>query len=466
MQRAEAKQRYLRFLQRIRCNSSSSSIHQHHDNLVFSTRVAVSMTIAALFTVITPNGVSYPQPQWIGASAGIVAWQNTSDTASAIKRAMERTLGTGIGAVLGVAVGFLSLSTHSESVQANVLGYGMAVVCFLLPFLSTRLGLRDSYAARMSLVTYSIVSLSFYRTPDCYGEPWSVGVWRAVNIVLGCFVGVSSLVLWPRSTKSMIQARVTNQLQVAGESVASVLDSAHSAFVNRQKPLHWDCFHRDRVNPKSDAAYDAYLKGAHGWKSCSELFALLKYDPFGYRSPSQERMKFQESMSILSERVFRLHTTLVVVDSIVRGGIGLQADKSMVSASPESLEALKRIGDRAKIMLSTDGGSLQEREKAFEALINEDLMEVGRWIERQERIQAKNQDAGSADGPSSLSQVQRLLLSRYEDDVDNVHVSSPLQLLQGHQQISLLLLLVEQLILRVARLYCLSQDLLTVNKVA
>jgi hypothetical protein len=396
-----------------------------------------------------------------------VAWQNTLDTASAIKRAVERTTGTLVGALLGLCVGFMSLWASAEPSQASVLGIAMAVICFVFPYASTCCGWRDSYAARMTLVTYSIVSLSFFRTPDCLGSAWSIGMWRAINIVVGCFVGVASLVLWPRSTSESIRSRVRDQVQVAGESVECVLNTAYDAFMNRQKPPHWDSYLRGDSGPlgERDPAYlTAYVRGAHGWKDCSELFALLKYDPSLFRSPNEERKKLQESTSIISERVFRLHTTLVVLDSVVRGGVSVLVDdgiRSIASDPSTSFDVLKRIGERTRTMLNAKGGaSAQEREEAFEALINEDLVQVGRWMERQERHLMQRKVSTFADvelpeTPTSQSQIQRLLLSKNDNTA-----KSPMEFLQGHQQVSLFFLLVEQLILRVARLYCLSQDLL------
>jgi hypothetical protein len=113
------------------------------------------------------------------------------------------------------------------------------------------------------------------------------------------------------------------------------------------------------------------------------------------------------------------------------------------------------------MLYAKEGGSQQEREEAFEALINEDLVEVGRWMERQElhlmqrKASTTDWDVERSEVSTSLSPIQRLLLSKYDNSAQ-----SPLELLQGHQQISLFFLLVEQVILRVARLYCLSQDLL------
>jgi len=62
-----------------------------HECFVLSARVATSMTLASLFTLAFPSDRIYPNAQWIVTSAGVVSWQSYSDTASAVKKAVERS---------------------------------------------------------------------------------------------------------------------------------------------------------------------------------------------------------------------------------------------------------------------------------------------------------------------------------------------------------------------------------------
>ena len=476
------------------------------ESFIYSLRIAVAMFVASLFTLVNPGNFVFPQTPWILASTAVVGWQNTLDTATGVKRAIERTVGTAIGAALGLAVGFISLPLqHNKPGQASLLGFTTVAFCFGMPYLTANVGLRGSYAARLCLVSYTIISLSFYTSNEpCHPAGWYMGVWRAIDILLGCFIGAASLIIHPRSMKGMIVKRVKTQVQTVGESTFQVLETACHSFtdVNRQTMAHWDDMltaaggSNNNHNKSSsggevtkfetDPTYIAYIKGAHGWKDCNDLLSMLKYDHTLLSMSKQEKMEFQQYMTIISHRVFRMHTNLVVLASIVRGaaasiaremtmshqsttrgGGGQQQHDDTVTPATAAVDTesafmlLRDIGQRIQTLLNSKE-TPEDRKTAFTTLVTHDLMLVGRLVsqeqeesvKRRHQLLAAQQQQQPGDDHESmdekLEQLQGMLLSRF-DTSSRQH--SPLEHIESHQQVSLFFLLVEHLIIRATCLY-------------
>jgi Fusaric acid resistance protein-like len=453
------------------------------ENFIYSLRIAVAMFVSALFTLVNPGTFVFPQTPWILASTAVVGWQNTLDTATAVKRAIERTAGTAIGATLGLAVGFVSLPLQfSKPGQATLLGFTTTAFCLFMPYFTANVGLRGSYAARLCLVSYSIVSLSFYTSNEpCHPPGWYMGVWRAINIMLGCFIGAASLVIHPRSMKSMIVKRVRNQVKTVGESTCQVLGTACESFTDHSKRLpHWDEIVTgkgggvvdggggDVAKFESDPAYVAYISGAHGWKDCNELFAMLKYDHTLFSMSKDEKKEFRLYMTVISHRVFRMHTNLVVLASIVRGaapsivremsqregggGASCGGKEGADDVDPGgTFDALRGIGRRIQVLLDCTA-SADDRTAAFKTLVGQDLALVGRLVSKEQEASVKRRQQMSQDGTmdETLEQLQGMLLTKF--DIGN-RQNSPLEHIESHQQVSLFFLLVEHLIIRATCLY-------------
>jgi hypothetical protein len=414
------------------------------------------MFAAGLFTLVNPGNFVFPQTPWILASAAVVAWQNSLDTATAVKRAIERTAGTAIGALFGLAIGFLSLPLQdSKPAQASLLGFTTVTFCFLMPYLTANAGFRGSYAARLCLVAYAIVSLSFYTSNEpCHASGWYMGVWRAIDILLGCFIGAAALVICPRSTKSVILKRVKNQVKTVGESSCKVLEAASDSFTNHRKLPHWDVlFMKDGTSPapilESDPAYEAYIKGAHGWKDCGELFSMLKYDHTLLTTTKEETRQFQYYMTVISHRVFRMHTNLVVLASIVRGAAAsVNGDDH---ANQKMFDSMREIGRRIQDLLDPTR-SREDRDLTFRSLLGHDLDMIGQLVSQEQEVSVRKRRDARSEGhmDETLRYLQCLLLSKFEV---GTREQSPLELMDSHQQVSLFLLLVEQLIIRAISLY-------------
>lgn len=439
-----------------------SSLYDH-DSFVISARVATSMTLASLFVLFNDDGKKngssanfyLPYPQWIMISAAVVSWQSQRDTASAVKKAVERIIGTMIGVSIGLAFGFLSVlgdgsqnksdALPSITVRATILGVSTAIVTFLIPYISIRAGLGGNYASRLGVITFAIVASSFFTASTIGDEPaWHSGAYRALNIIIGCIVALLSLLFWPQSTKALIEERIEAQMILAGNSAAEVMDLAYDSFVNKRPPPHWDSFLILEPTASADPAYEAYTKGVGSWKSCNDLFPMLKYDPFFFYSASKrERAHFHDYMRLRAERSFRIQINLILLDSIVRGGVNLDEYE-------DSFEVLRHVGQRIQIMMNRSKYDLAEREKAAQELLENDLPRVRLYVQTL-RNKLSQQPSNHR---SSLDQVRKSITSA----AIGIRV---LKELESREQVAFFFELVEHLIIRASRLhyFCHVQEL-------
>jgi hypothetical protein len=176
---------------------------------------------------------------------------------------------------------------------------------------------------------------------------------------------------------------------------------------------------------------------------------MLKYDHTLLTMTEEEKRQFQYYMTVISHRVFRMHTNLVVLASIARGAAANVTGDDL--ASPTVFESLRGIGRRIQDMLDATR-SRQDRDFAFRSLVGHDLEMVGQLVahEQEESVKRRREPKSEEHMNETLSQLQCLLLSKF--DV-GARQQSPLELMDSHQQVSLFFLLVEQLIIRATCLY-------------
>jgi len=350
------------------------------------------------------------------------------------------------------------LAEENHRAQAAVLGAGIVLGTFAIPYVSIRLGFRDSYAARLGVITFGIVANSFL-VPNNGEEGWETGMFRAANILLGCVVALISLLLWPQSTKTLIEKKVRAQMTISGDSAAKVLDLAYDSFVNKRSPAHWQSFFvadlPNNNNSEGDSAYEAYTKGMKTWKTCMDMFPMLSYDPlFFVAATKKERDRFKEHMMIRSQRAFRIQINLVMMDSIVRGGVFLDEYK-------DTFEVLRDVGGRIRTLLDLDEDT-EERDRAAKALVDNDLVRVRLYVQRlrdeltrQQRKQIDTVGGGRCINGEDAS-VVRLRRSLTSFSGERI-----LHLLESREQVALFFQLVEHLIIRATRLHYFCKELQT-----
>jgi hypothetical protein len=163
----------------------------------------------------------------------------------------------------------------------------------------------------------------------------------------------------------------------------------------------------------------------------------------------EEKRQFQYYVTVVSHRVFRMHTNLVVLASIVRGAAATISDDDL--GDPKMCESLRGIGRRIQDMLDSNQ-SRGDRDLAFRTLVGHDLEIVGRLVahEQVESTRRRRELSDEGQNDEALHQLQCLLLSKFDL---GARQQSPLELMDSHQQVSLFFMLLEQLIIRATSLY-------------
>jgi hypothetical protein len=366
----------------------------------------------------------------------------TLDSASALKRAYERTIGTILGALFGLAIGFVSLillidTDDSDDVGSNTnhqaifLGVTVSLTCFLFAYFANKNGYGKSYSAILTIITYSIAAYSFFEgssSDTTFDHPWQVPCWRSLNIIIGCMIGsVCSLVLWPVSAKSLIETQVNDQGMAVAKSAQSVLKNADDTLSGRTKlPAYDDIVRRDSPVSEDDEAYTLLMKNMERWKDCKAMFPLLRWDPyFQLKTKDEDRKAFQKNMTYRLRRLFCIQTTIMCMDGIVR--TGLRYDESFATVEDK---ILKDLESTISVLLD-NSKCFAERETAAKTLLTSHLKCIRNHInEARERV----------------SQLGcRVYIPSFRDDM-------PLISLESQELHVLFFLLAESLIVRSVRL--------------
>lgn len=320
--------------------------------LLFALRMATLLLIGSLFVLIRApgDGAGYPQGMWVLVTLLFVSWFPRLDAASVIEKSSQRLLGTFIGASIGLSCGFTSLAIPSHAAQATFLGFCVFTVTFLVIFLSGSLKIgqnkimqRFNYATILCLLTFSIAILPFYTDEE---PKWRKGVWRVINVILGCIIGaIGSVVLFPRSTTSILREKVDKQVKLAGDSSQAVLHAAADAFSGHLNPLaladelletRMSRRHRHRmsirrksfrsvnksvVKEDGDLVLSNYVDAINDWKATKALYPVIPYDPlrwFSTRLSKDDREKFHLKTARILAQSLRIQTMIVCLDGVIR----------------------------------------------------------------------------------------------------------------------------------------------------
>jgi uncharacterized membrane protein YgaE (UPF0421/DUF939 family) len=132
---------------------------------------ALKMGIAGIVSIYLAALMKLPQGYWAAFSAFVVI---ASDMRTTLKASADRLLGTAIGAFLGGVFAYFW--------GGHLILFGVAITLTVL--ICEVLGLGQSY--RLASVTVALVMLI-----NRSGSPWSMAVYRFLEVALGIVVGVT-----------------------------------------------------------------------------------------------------------------------------------------------------------------------------------------------------------------------------------------------------------------------------------
>jgi Fusaric acid resistance protein-like len=402
------------------------------------------VTIASLFLLAFPTSHPWPDPVWILFTCIFVTWQPSIDAGTAFKKFIERLGGTLFGAVLAFGVGYLSLAVGTVEGQAVFLGFVFAIEGFLYPYLADRLGYRNSYGALVGNLTFAIAVFAFYN-PKGDDPPWFTPLYRCLNVLIGCVIAATvSVIVYPVSTRTLLIRNVRALIAATGTHTGMALQAAADSFESGTKPRALSVLLRDMDagNAAPDPVHASYVKNLDVWKSTRALIPILKYDPWFWTMQADERGEFKHAMHILLVRTLRIQMNIVLLDSILRSD-------AEYKGPTEAIKLLPAIGRRIETALSVKLLDAQERKAAVQEMIDEHLPLVrAQIVQAAAQSQSSGGDSTTAPFPS---------FARLESMLEAGALPFSVLNQQGGQTL-LYFQLVEQLILRVAKLhFCLQQ---------
>ena len=183
-----------------------------------------------------------------------------------------------------------------------------------------------------------------------------------------------------------------------------------------------------------DDVHRTYIKNIDGWKKCRDMFPMLQYDPCVLKLSKEDQQQFTHCMVIRMARSFRIQINLVLLDATVCTGFNFEAPH-------ETLNIVKDVGSKIKLILDLSVDQT-ERDTVTKELIEKDLVDIRGYL------------AQTTEGTTLFRKVD---IKALEQVITNFAPVSPLSAVDTpREQTILFFMLVEHLILRVARLhyYC------------
>lgn len=419
------------------------SIRQLDESYKFALRITTSAFLASLFILVPAPEHQFPEGVWILITAVVVSWQASPDIASVSKKMIERLLGTVLGACVGLLLGGVSLLflEHGSRGHSMYLLACLLVGTFLCAYSACNTGHRGHYSAVLGCATFGIILLSFYEDTDEAGDLWRTGVFRMINICIGgLLAGLSSLCVFPLSTKTLIEQKVTELIVETGKTSHAVMVAATMP----PPPLHALA----RKEEKEDESHKLYMKCLEGWKNTRQLFSLLPYDPIFARLSDSEQKLFWETWRLRLGRVLRIQATLVMLDGLNRSRLHSVQEHDLVA----------RVGDRIR-KLYEDSLDSDRKEDIANSLIHEDIPAV-RNLQSQLRKEMSGLHPEEAKTPLHMDaeETEGLILEGYDlslalgvfDDIEFAPIKS--RIFHPSQSSLFFYQLLEFLIIRVVRL--------------
>jgi len=336
--------------------------------LQFALRMAILITISALFVLCGDASAKYPSGMWVLVSVLFVSWFPSLDAASVMEKITQRLIGTFVGAVLGLGCGFFSLLL--PSFQRTFLACCLFVGTFGVIFLAgeCKVGAkkvirRYAYATILCELTFCICMLPFGLDED---PKWKCGVWRVCNVIVGCVLGaLGSVTVCPKSTTDVLHDKTARQVKLAGEAAEAVLHLAADCLAGKvrvtrladeliQAPLQttqrWKMKRvlsglseaSSKLSTDADVALRKYEDAIADWNASKSLFPLAKFDPFN-AGQSEERKLVQSEIAKTLARALRIHTTIVVLDGMIRSEADFNFDESELDLMDETGTLMRRM---------------------------------------------------------------------------------------------------------------------------
>lgn len=449
--------------------------------LQFALRMAVLLSISALFVLIRTDDYHFPDGMWVLVSVLFVCWFPALDAASVIEKIVQRLIGTFVGAVLGLSCGFTSIYLfQSRNSQAVFLECCMFFFVFGIIFSagqakvgSTKVIRKFAYATILCVLTFCICMLPFATNDD---PKWETGVWRVVNVVIGCCLGaVGSIVVCPKSTTDVLHDKAARQVKMAGDAAEAVLCTAADFFAGRievnrladdiletplESAIEWRFLRSNSLRSNSsedstaraDIALKKYEEAIADWRLSKMLFPLANYDPFHLASRKSESDAMQMEIARTLARALRIQTTIVVMDGMVRN----DADYDFL---PAHLTLFSEAGTLIKRMLTIP--LRQDRSDAAARRLFNCLEQTRQNIRCMSTAVSTGEDDFEETRDRGVDDFKKLLLGSAIDDMamsarttgDENGRGIPKDVTGRHDNTLFFLQLVEHLILRSLRLY-------------
>lgn len=323
----------------------------------FGVRLSIVLTSSSLFVLVQnpDNDDAYPQGTWVFVSALMVSWFPSMDVASVAEKTMQRILGTICGAFMGVACGFLSSLIEVYSLQALFIGICIAVVTFSVSFsmveFETSIFANYPYASLLCLLTFGISVLPFYTDNE---KEWKSAVFRIANVIIGCGIAaIGAILLWPRSSMSVLGDAVQEQVKFAGEASEAVLLFASETLTDRSTMNSGGTSNAGVTESKigvepdvDDSAHQKYEKAIGKYKAAKSAFPLAKYDPYNLCRDTESYEAFRKESALTLSRALRIQTTIVLIDGALRN------DELGVRCTDRQRDLFGEIGSLIKTMLT------------------------------------------------------------------------------------------------------------------
>lgn len=448
--------------------------------LQFALRMAVLLSISALFVLIRTDDFQFPDGMWVLVSVLFVCWFPALDAASVIEKIMQRLIGTFVGAFLGLSCGFFSIHFFkSRTTQSIFLECCMFVFVFAIIFGagqakvgSVKVIRKFAYATILCVLTFCICMLPFAESND---PKWERGVWRVINVIVGCFLGaLGSIVVCPKSTTDVLLDKTARQVKMAGDAAEAVLHTASDFFsgrieVNRladdlletplESAIQWKFLRSNSlrsnfsVEPtaRADIALKKYEEAIGDWRLSKMLFPLAQYDPF-HLGAKDESKHTQTEIARTLARALRIQTTIVVMDGMVR-------NDAEYDFHPAHLHLFSNAGILIKQMLTVP--LHVDRSDAAAKQLFPLLDQTRKHIHRMSIAFSNGEDDFEATRDKGISAFRDHLLGKPVDMIesstrtlgDENGRGIPKDVTGSHDNTLFFLQLVEHLILRSLRLY-------------
>ena len=186
--------------------------------------------------------------------------------------------------------------------------------------------------------------------------------------------------------------------------------------------------------PEEDLAHKMYQSGTKSASEIRSLFPLLRFDPFFRTMSKNNQEAWTEHMQITLGKTFRMQVAVIMLDSLLRGGLHRCDEKiDPIDILRQAGESIEQIHDRSL--------PAETHEAAVQALVYSDLPRIR----------------------ENLSGIRASIHSEVEDELSGDELiavlssvsNQRLSALEGPGQSMLFWRIVEHLVLRAVRFhYC------------